>query len=65
MRAATVEKLIWIAIYGGIIVATLGLAVQRGDPLLGWVLVIAGALGTLAGAALVVVRSRMEPKENP
>jgi hypothetical protein len=70
MTTATVDKLIWVLIYGGLLVVSLGVFVKRSDEVLGWVLIVLGAIVAVAGAALVWVRSRMpEPipqkQENP
>jgi hypothetical protein len=61
MRAARVDVLVWVLIFGGLLVAGLGLAVQRADDVLGWVIVVVGAVLAAAGAVLVWVRSRMAP----
>ncbi len=58
MRNATLDKLVWVLIYGGILLGSLGFFVSRADPPLGWVLGGAGAAATLAGAAALVWRSR-------
>jgi hypothetical protein len=60
MTAAALEKLIWVLIYGGLLVVCLGVFVLRyGGGALGWTLIVGGGVVTLAGAVLVVVRSRM------
>jgi membrane associated rhomboid family serine protease len=59
MKRATLDKLIWTLIYGGLFAVALGLAVRRAEPVLGWVMVASGVVAALAGAALVVVRSRL------
>jgi hypothetical protein len=59
MKAQTVETLVWVLIYGGLLLALLGLAVQRADDLLGWSMVVAGALAAGLGVALIWIRSRM------
>jgi hypothetical protein len=61
MRAATVEKLVWVLIYGGLLFGGLGLFVDREGSGLGIVMVATGALAVLAGIVLVWVRSRMPP----
>jgi hypothetical protein len=58
MRIAALEKLVWILIYGGLLLGCLGLFVQRGDALLGWILVVGGAIEVAAGVVLIWVRSR-------
>lgn len=59
MKTTTVETLAWVLIYGGLLVASLGLFVQRAHDPLGWSLAVLGGLATVAGVVLVVVRSRM------
>lgn len=66
MKPATVEVWIWVLIYGGLIAVAVGVFVLRGGaPGPGWALVALGTVATLAGAALVAVRARMEPPESP
>ena len=60
MKASALEKLIWVLIYGGLLVLCLGVFVMRsGGDGLGWTLLFAGSIGTGSGAVLVWVRSRM------
>lgn len=66
MKTSTVETLTWVLIYGGLLVASLGLFVQRAHDPLGWSLVVLGGLATAAGVVLIVVRSRMaNPPADP
>jgi hypothetical protein len=60
MSTRRIETLIWLLIYGGLIVAALGLSVRASDPTLGWGLVIGGAIVAVIGVVLIVVRSRMK-----
>jgi hypothetical protein len=62
MKPATVEVWIWLLIYGGLLTVALGVFVLRGGggPALGWALTVLGTVATVAGAALVAVRSRMD-----
>jgi hypothetical protein len=62
MRNATLEKWVWVLIYGGLLLLCLGLFVLRGDAGLGWGLVIVGGAVAAIGAALIVVRARREPE---
>ena len=59
MKAATVEAWVWILIYGGLLLACLGLFVARNDAELGWTMASGG--GGLVGAGLLLIyqRSRM------
>jgi hypothetical protein len=59
MRASTVETLVWVLIYGGLLLGGVGLFVDREGSALGIVMVVIGAVALLAGIVLVWVRSRM------
>jgi hypothetical protein len=59
MTTPALEKLIWILIFGGLFVLSLGLFVGRQDMAFGWGLVIAGGMASAVGVVLVWVRSRM------
>ena len=64
MDAKRIEKWIWPLIYGGLLLLSLGLFVgRRTDGTgMGWALVLIGAAGVVAGAVLVVLRSRIPDK---
>lgn len=64
MRAATIDKLIWIFIFGGLLLVGLGLAVEGEGRTLGRVLAGLGSLLALIGGVLVWVRSRMDAEED-
>jgi hypothetical protein len=59
MRAKTVEAVVWVLIYGGLLLGGLGLFVDREGSALGIVMLVIGAAALLAGIVLVWVRSRM------
>ena len=61
MRNATLDKLIWVLIYGGLLTLCLGLFMRRGDAGLGWGFVIGGGAVAAVGAALIAVRARRPP----
>jgi len=61
MDNATIEKLIWVLIYGGLLVLSLGLFVLRQDGVFGHTLIGSGALGVALGALLIWIRSRRGP----
>jgi hypothetical protein len=61
MSNATLDKLIWVLIYGGLLALCLGVFVMRTDAGLGWGFVIGGGAVAAIGAALVVVRARRPP----
>jgi len=59
MRNATLEKLAWVLIYGGLLSLCLGLFVLRGgDASLGWGLVAGGGGVAVMGVLAVWWRSR-------
>lgn len=59
MKTSTVDTLIWVLVYGGLIGVGLGLSVQRSDNGLGLGLVIGGGVAAAIGFALIYLRSRM------
>lgn len=61
MQNTTLEKLIWVLIYGGLLTLGLGLFVMRGDATFGWVLIGLGGAVAAVGALLIVVRARRSP----
>jgi hypothetical protein len=61
MDNATIEKLIWVLIYGGLLVLSLGLFVLRQDGVFGHALIGGGAVAVALGALLIWVRSRRGP----
>jgi len=66
MKAATVETLVWVLIYGGLLTLGLGLSVERTDEGLGYGIAVGGGLVAAIGFALIYVRSRMKntPSQN-
>ena len=61
MDNATIEKLIWVLIYGGLLVLSLGLFVLRQDSVFGHTLIGVGGVGVALGAFLIWIRSRRGP----
>ena len=60
MKTSTIDTLIWVLIYGGLLALSLGVFVSRqGGGVIAVVLYAIGILAVLAGAVLVWVRSRM------
>ena len=59
LRPARLEALIWALIYGGLIVAAVGIALERNGAAYGRGIVAVGALAVAAGIVLVWVRSRL------
>jgi len=60
MKSSTLEVLIWVFIYVGLIVVGWGLSVQRSRSGLGLVLIGGGSVVAAAGLLLIYVRSRMK-----
>ena len=58
MRNATLQKLIWVLIYGGLLAVLLGLSIQKVDDALGWPIVVTGAVLAAAGVVLIFIRAR-------
>ena len=56
---ATLEKWIWILIFGGLFGVIIGIAVGRADESLGWALAVPGAVLAAVGVVLIYVRSRL------
>lgn len=61
MKPATVEKLTWVLIFGGLLVLSLSWFIDDAQVVLAAALAIGGALATMLGVLLVFVRSRMGP----
>ncbi len=60
MKTSTLDTLIWVLIYGGLLGVGLGLSVQRTDAALGvGVIAVCGVIAAV-GFLLIVVRSRMK-----
>lgn len=56
---ATVERLAWIAIYGGIFAIIMGFVSGEVHWIAGWSLGVLGGIAVAAGIVLIFVRSRM------
>ncbi len=54
-----IELLTWLLIYGGLFAITLGATLRREGAVLGWSVIVAGAVATAAGLVLIWVRSRL------
>jgi hypothetical protein len=57
---ATLEKWIWILIYGGFLMIILGIATGRTEEVLGWSIAVPGAAAAATGIVLIYVRSRLK-----
>ncbi|MEY4563746.1 MAG: hypothetical protein RLZZ618_3023 [Pseudomonadota bacterium] len=60
MKTSTLETLIWVLIYGGLLVVCLGVSIQRSWSSLGLGFMGVGAVVAVVGFALVYVRSRVK-----
>jgi hypothetical protein len=60
MSTHRIETLIWVLIYGGLLALCLGWFLTPARGPWGVLLMAGGAVATLAGAVLIVVRSRMK-----
>ena len=59
MTTRTVDQLIWVLVYGGLLSLCLGLFLMAGSSGLAWAFIGVGAVVAAIGASLVWVRSRM------
>ena len=57
MRNTTLQKLIWVLIYSGLLAVLLGLSIQKVDDALGWPIVVTGAVLAAAGVVLIFIRA--------
>jgi hypothetical protein len=60
-KAQRVELVTWVLIYGGLIALSLGWFIAPMSGPWGELLASGGGMAAVAGAALIVVRSRMKP----
>jgi uncharacterized membrane protein HdeD (DUF308 family) len=56
---AWIERLAWIFIYTGLFAVVLGLATRDRSVAAAWLLIVIGAVFTVAGIVLIWVRSRL------
>jgi hypothetical protein len=61
MKNQTLDKLIWILLYGGLLTVGVSLAVPAGSPTVAGVLTAGGAGAAVLGVVLLVLRSRRKP----
>jgi len=55
---STLEKLIWLLIYVGLLTLCLGVFLHRNEAGLGWMVMAVGGVAVALGIVLVWVRSR-------
>ncbi len=58
MTNASLEKLIWVLIYAGLLTASLGVFVHDHSPEAGATMMTLGGIAAAFGAVLIFVRSR-------
>lgn len=58
MRNTSLDRIIWILIYSGLLLFIVGLFLLQGQPGLGWILLVLGAAEAATGGVLIWVRSR-------
>lgn len=58
MKKSTLDQAVWTLIYGGMILAMVGLWSRDATAVIGSALAVAGGVAVVAGAVLVWVRSR-------
>lgn len=59
MRPATLGRLIWVLIYGGLLMLAVGGYMVRSQGVYGMYVLIVGGVSAAVGVLLIVVRSRM------
>jgi hypothetical protein len=62
-RLARMDAIAWALIYGGLFALVLGIASHGRTAIGGWSLGVLGALATIAGVVLIVVRARITSEE--
>ena len=63
MKTRSLEKWIWILIYGGLLILGLGLSIGLRDEAVGSAIVWAGAVAAALGVLGIFVRSRLTTKD--
>lgn len=58
MSNETLDKLVWVLLYGGIVGVMLGLYVGTAAPVFGWTCKVGGAAAVALGVVAFVVRAR-------
>jgi xanthine/uracil/vitamin C permease (AzgA family) len=65
LSTSHVSAVIWVLIFGGMLMLALGLVVRRAEPGLGWGIASVSIAAIVAGAVLIWVRSRMKEEGDP
>ena len=64
MKLKTLETLVWVLIYGGLLTLCLGLFVTPAAGVLRAALMLAGGVAAAAGVVLIFVRARLNHLES-
>ncbi len=62
LSPAALDKIVWVLVYGGLLLLCLGVFVERQDFAFGWSIVVLGGGLTAAGAVALWLRSRLDDK---
>ena len=62
---ARLDSLSWIFIFAGLLVLVLGIVTHGEARIAGWSLSVLGALATVAGVVMIIVRSRLREDTAP
>ncbi len=57
--AQKLDRLIWVLVFGGLALLSIGLFIERNHNPIGWTLVGVGSVAAAVGVVLVWVRSRL------
>ena len=60
IKPSTIETLVWVFIYGGLLLLGFGMFVSARNEHLGLGFMLGGAVAALVGVVLIYVRSRMD-----
>ena len=61
MKTSSVETLVLVLLYGGLLVLCLSYFVGRSNGAVGWTLAAGGTVAVAIGVLLIYLRSRMRP----
>jgi len=65
MKPSTIETLVWVLLYGGLLILSLSVFIEPGGSGLAVVLRWLGGVAAVAGVLLIVLRSRMKTADKP
>jgi cyanate permease len=58
MKASTLDRLIWPAIYVGLVIGGFGLSLRDDNATIAWVLIGIGTASIIGGAVMIALRAR-------